>query len=544
MLVLAAIGASFALVRQEGGRAQLERVEAIASSAEDVLALLRDAETGQRGFLLTGGRERYLEPYVAAMAGIHKELDTLRQRAGTLPPVRETDALRAHVAALTDLVPAKLDELAQTIDLHRRGEREAALALVETDAGKAVMDAIRAEVAGLRRVAADLRGSEAAALRASVLAGFGAAAVLGLVAVALLAAGWRARLRAERQAEEGRAALAASEARLRLATEGAGVGTWELDLVSRTGRWSRETATLLGAGREHQADADWVELVHVDDRARLRDAWRRAVRNGRPFEVEFRTVAPAPDGKDRWLLCRGRVDCDANGRPARAAGVLLDATGRIRAEQRQTLLAREVDHRAKNALAVVQAAMRLTPKDDPKAYAAAVEGRVAALARAHSLLAGGAWEGADLRAMLEGELEPFLSAGDSGRAELDGPRVVLPPYATQPLAMAIHELATNAVKHGALSVAGGRISVRWWLERANNPGERVLGLRWNEAGGPPLVGSPARRGFGTRVLEGTLRGQLGGAVTLHWAPTGLDCAIEVPLRHAGHHEQPRDLVRA
>lgn len=121
---------------------------------------------------------------------------------------------------------------------------------------------------------------------------------------------------------------------------------------------------------------------------------------------------------------------------------------------------------------------------------------------------------------------------------------MLPPYATQPLAMVMHELTTNAVKHGAISVAGGRVLVRWRLERADNPGERPPRLRWVEVGGPPLAGSPARRGFGTRVLEGTLRGQLGGAVTPHWAPTGLDCSVEVPFRQAGHRKQPSNLARA
>jgi two-component sensor histidine kinase len=153
-----------------------------------------------------------------------------------------------------------------------------------------------------------------------------------------------------------------------------------------------------------------------------------------------------------------------------------------------------------------------------------VEGRVAALARAQTLLAEGRWDGADLHAMLRGELAPFL-AGQ--RADLDGPPAVLPPGTAQPLAMAVHELATNAAKHGALSVPEGRVSVSWRLEGG---AAGVLRLRWAEAGGPPVAGPPARRGFGSRVLDGTVRGQLGGAVSLAWARTGLVCEMAVPLR--------------
>ena len=125
--------------------------------------------------------------------------------------------------------------------------------------------------------------------------------------------------------------------------------------------------------------------------------------------------------------------------------------------------------------------------------------------------------------MLRGELAPFL-AGQS--AELDGPPVVLPPGTAQPLAMAVHELATNAAKHGALSIPDGRVSVSWRVE------DGTLRLCWAEAGGPPLAGPPSRRGFGSRVLESTVRGQLGGALSLTWARTGLVCQIEVPFRRS------------
>ena len=216
--------------------------------------------------------------------------------------------------------------------------------------------------------------------------------------------------------------------------------------------------------------------------------------------------------------------------------IMRDLTERRRAEEERLLLVREVDHRAKNVLAVVQAALRITPKRDPEAYAAAVEGRVMALARAHTLLSERRWSGAELRALLEGELSPFLSAAppgrdaseappDTPRAELEGPAVMLAPAAAQPLSMALHELATNATKHGALSASGGRLRVSWTFD----PVTRALRLRWAETGGPAVGGFPTRRGFGSRVIEATIRNQLGGMVRTAWERGGLVCEIEAPL---------------
>lgn len=209
-----------------------------------------------------------------------------------------------------------------------------------------------------------------------------------------------------------------------------------------------------------------------------------------------------------------------------------ERTSEIQAgETKLRLLAREVDHRAKNALAVVLATLRLTPRHDAAEFAAAVEGRVLALAHAQTLLAADRWRGADLHALLRAELAPFVASGNDpagARAALDGPPVLLPPVATQPLAMVIHELATNAVKHGALSVPGGRVSVRWQPVRSATAGDG-LALRWEEAGGPALAGTPTRRGFGSRILDSTIRIQLGGALRQSWPASGMVCEIDLAL---------------
>ena len=152
-----------------------------------------------------------------------------------------------------------------------------------------------------------------------------------------------------------------------------------------------------------------------------------------------------------------------------------------------------------------------------------------ALARAQTLLAADKWAGADLHTLLRGELNGFVSAtAPSPRATLGGPVVALPPGAAQPLSMAMHELATNAIKYGGLSAIGGVVAITWQpLRLADNvPGLRLI---WTETGGPVPPTQPTTRGFGQRVLTGTLRDQMGGTCVMDWLPSGLVCTIEVPL---------------
>jgi two-component sensor histidine kinase len=186
---------------------------------------------------------------------------------------------------------------------------------------------------------------------------------------------------------------------------------------------------------------------------------------------------------------------------------------------RQAILAREVDHRAKNALAVVQSILHLTRANDVRSYVASVEGRIHALSRAHDLLSQSRWEGANLSRLIEEELEPYQTQ-DENRIGTRGPRVVLQPAVAQTLALALHELATNAAKYGALSVPAGRVMVEWDL----NP--TSLSLTWTESNGP-AVARPAAQGFGTKLIRLSMEGQLNGKVDFDWRPSGLFCLITI-----------------
>lgn len=330
--------------------------------------------------------------------------------------------------------------------------------------------------------------------------------------------------------------LRASEARLRVAIEAARFSTWEYDVLADRGARQGDLTTVLpqvpssGFGFE-----DWVEQIHPQDRGVMREAMAAMIAGSRDRMVEeFRVRRP----DDTWATIESAgavAERDAvTGRVLRIAGVARDVTESRMAAQRQALLAREVDHRAKNALAVVQAALRLTPRTDAASYARAVEGRVRALARAHTLLADARWEGASLRTLAEAELAAFLPtaatgpAGAMGQASIEGPELTLTPPAAQGLSMVLHELATNAVKHGALSVASGTVALAWAIDRAGG----ALRLRWEEYHGPAVTTEPTRRGFGSRVVEATVRDQLGGTLDRHWQGTGLVCRIEIPLARA------------
>src|SRR5207253_1601218 len=170
-----------------------------------------------------------------------------------------------------------------------------------------------------------------------------------------------------------------------------------------------------------------------------------------------------PNGELRWCIGTAVASVDGTDNVVRISGVTVDITDRKQAEERQVLLAREVDHRARNALALVQSIVRLTRSEDIKSYITAVDGRIGALARAHTLLAQSRWQGADLSRLLEEELSPYR-AGDDGRISVRGPEVSLEPRTAQTLALALHELSTNAAKYGALSVVPGRVEVAWELQ--------------------------------------------------------------------------------
>lgn len=248
---------------------------------------------------------------------------------------------------------------------------------------------------------------------------------------------------------------------------------------------------------------------------------------GTPFEAVCKRAmnerkkaafeSPSRWRPDRWVEIRITPMIDGG------IGVSLhDITERRRAEQARELLAREVDHRSRNALAVVQAIVRLTEGPDLEAYKEAVFGRVNALARAQGALADRRWEGAPLRELVD---EAMAALSGPERYSLEGPAVRLSPEQTQPVSMLIHELATNAAKYGGLSTPGGRVAIAWAVCEQGS-----IQLTWRETGGPP-VRAPEKPGFGTRLMTQLAR-QMAARLSPAWEPSGLVATLAIPALQA------------
>jgi two-component sensor histidine kinase len=199
-----------------------------------------------------------------------------------------------------------------------------------------------------------------------------------------------------------------------------------------------------------------------------------------------------------------------------------DITERKAHEGHVHLLTCEAEHRAKNLLANVKDMVQLSQADTPDGLKEAIAGRIEALANVHSLFAQSRWTGAELGSLVKQELSPYSRDGEM-RTRIDGPSVMLNSDVAQSMAVALHELATNAAKYGALSEEKGQVRVEW-SRTADGP----LVLRWTEAGGPP-VQLPTRKGFGTHVMEGMIRDGLKGRVQLDWRVEGLVCEMVLPM---------------
>ncbi len=208
---------------------------------------------------------------------------------------------------------------------------------------------------------------------------------------------------------------------------------------------------------------------------------------------------------------------DTHGKVVGASKIARDISERRRDEAQLALLAREAEHRTKNVLATVQAAIRLTRAKSAEDFKRVIEGRIQALANVHALFVESRWAGAALRNLIARELAPYSQEGNA-RSRIDGPNLVLEPGVAQTMAVVIHELATNAAKYGALSSPAGCVEVDWSVTNGR------VNIRWSEVNGP-LVEPPAHQGFGMRVVESMIKAHFNGAVDFDWRASGLCCEI-------------------
>jgi two-component sensor histidine kinase len=238
-------------------------------------------------------------------------------------------------------------------------------------------------------------------------------------------------------------------------------------------------------------------------------------------------IAERPDGTRVPFIPFPTPLHDVSGKLVGAVNMLVDITERKRTEDQQALLVRELHHRVKNMLAAVQAIMGSTARASTtiEEFQQAFTGRIVALARTHSSLADDEWQAICVRNLLCNELEPYDDDSPQ-RVQLDGPDVDLPSSIAVPLGTAIHELTTNTVKYGALSVLGGSVAVSWAL--VEDQDHRELTIEWVEQNGP-VTSPPTRKGFGSQLLERVLNNQIGARAIISYEPEGLRAHIAVPL---------------
>lgn len=334
---------------------------------------------------------------------------------------------------------------------------------------------------------------------------------------------------ASRELRERETALRTSEARLRATHDNAAVGIAEVDRDGRFISVNEARCKLTGHAREELIGQHFGHVTHPDSLEQDLELFARQVAG----ELDTYTTESQfirKDGSTGWARVTSTALRDASGNFLHAVRVIEDVTERRAADRRQKLLIDELNHRVKNTLATVQslAWQSNRPGVPPQVAQERFQERLLALSRTHNLLNETLWEGASLRLLLEAELQPY--AAGSQRTRLSGPDIDLPARLAVVLGMAFHELATNAVKYGALSTASGQVQVDW---RVDGSGEgKLLTVDWCELGGPMLEAEPTP-GFGSRLLRQTITHELAGQLDLRYEREGVCCTVTVPIGSAG-----------
>jgi two-component sensor histidine kinase/DNA-binding response OmpR family regulator len=324
-----------------------------------------------------------------------------------------------------------------------------------------------------------------------------------------------------RELENSTRQLVESEQRRTLALAASRMGSWDWDAISGRCTWDEGQCQIAGVDpvtfqptvnglQRFLSEAEWE---------RLKSAYLAASENSAQFQTEVEIQCA--QGQTKWCILAAAASFNTDGKLLRISGVTIDITDRKHAEERQSLLAREVDHRARNMLAVVQAILKLTKANTTAAYVTAVEGRIRALSLTHSLLSDSHWAGADVERLVQEETNPYSGGDGRSKIVIAGPKTSLTPERAQTLGLALHELATNAAKYGALSVSTGVVEITWTVENS------VLLLKWRESKGPKVL-PPTHKGFGSKIISSSIR-QVGGQVAFDWNAEGLSCAMEIPL---------------
>lgn len=319
--------------------------------------------------------------------------------------------------------------------------------------------------------------------------------------------------------------LRSSEERYRALTEAIASIVW---VASADGSMIDIAAwhAITGQSDQECSGWGWLNALHPSDRLRVGEAWHRSVERLDSYDIEYRVRCQ--DGSYHWYNARGVPVRNGDGTVREWVGVCIDIEGRKAAEERQILLMAELDHRVRNILASIAAMVSLTAQGaaTKEEYARRLHGRIGTMARTHGLLTQQKWKGANLHRLVQDELAIYGRAPDSITIGGEPADFILRPPTALNLSLILHELATNAAKYGALSVATGRVSVTW--TRIAGEDGASLQLDWREIDGPP-VSQPTKMGFGCTLIGNALSAEAGSEVTLEFEPAGVRCRILLPL---------------
>jgi PAS domain S-box-containing protein len=335
------------------------------------------------------------------------------------------------------------------------------------------------------------------------------------------------RMRVAIEREQAAHALQASRARLQLALDAARLGWWQYDPLHRVVSGDARFKEIFGVVDDEATLEEALKRVHPDDAERV-SAVREAALNPvdpKPLEIEHRIQRG--DGEVRWVKAHGLAYFEGAGRERRAVnfvGTVEDITERKDHEEREHLLMREVNHRAKNMLSVVDAIAQRLAASDPQNFAQRFSERIQALSANQDLLIRNEWKGVGIQDLVRAQLAHFTDLIGS-RIAIQGPKLLLKGASAQAIGLALHELATNAGKYGALSTDSGRVDIRWSCDSGS------LMMNWTERDGPP-VSAPERRGFGTIVVKAMAERSLDGTVDLDYAPSGVTWRLCCPAPNA------------
>ena len=478
----------------------------------EVLIVAQRMETSQRGYLLTG-RSVYLDAYNEAEKALPLSINETARLVADNPRQQET------VAGLRQVVTDKMRELRSTIDEQQAGHADASRAIVNSDRGLKVMYQIRQFISEMRSEEDRLLSIRRSALRkAGTMLQVGApTAFLLICAVGVLSGLYMRRsltelTRALQQGEE-------SQTRLQLAMDAARLGSWQYDPFHRVVSGDTRSKEIFDVAENEAPIEGIMERVNPDDAERVRAVFDPAETKRSTTEFQLRRG----DGDVRWVETLGLAHFGGVGGEPGAAGVVgtvADITGRKRHEEREHLIMREMNHRAKNMLGLVQAIARQTAARDPEDFIGRFSERIQALSANQELLVRGEWKGVETEDLVRAQLAHFADL-IGPRIAVHGPKLRLKAAGAQAIGLALHELATNAGKYGALSTDMGRVDICW-----GSDGDTFT-MSWIEREGPP-VSAPGRRGFGTMVMEAMAERSLEGKVDLDYAPSGLTWRLTCP----------------